>query len=97
MSGLDQYGEAVGNVFNIYPESMPDWIEDWLPNDESGYFAGNVGPGRIDFRFFAQGNLMACFTGLATPAQRDGLMSLVETRWSELVGEAPLRIVYPAL
>lgn len=96
-SDLDQYGQEVANVFNIFPESMPEWIDRWLPNDESGYFAGNVGPGRIDFRFFTQGNLMACFTGLATSEQRDAVMAFVETRWDQLVGEAPLRIVYPAL
>lgn len=96
-SGLDQYGQEVVNVFNIFPESMPSWIDRWLPDDASGYFAGNVGPGRIDFRYFMQGNLMACFTGLATPEQRDALMSFVDARWDELAGEAPLRIVYPAL
>lgn len=96
-SALDQYGEEVVNVFNIFPESMPDWIDGWLPGEDEGYFAGNVGPGRIDFRFFTQGNLLAASSGLATPEQREGLMSLIEARWDDLVGEAPLRIVYPAL
>lgn len=96
-NALDQYGEEVTNVFNLFPESIPDWIDNWIPDDGSGYFAGNVGPGRIDFRFFTQGNMLACSTGLATPEQRSGLMSLVEARWDDLAGDAPLRIVYPAL
>jgi len=96
-SEVDQYGDDVSNAFNISPGSMPDWIEEWLPDDGTGYFAGNVGPGRIDFRFFSQGNLLACSSGLATPEQRNGLMSLVEARWDDLVGKAPLRLVYPAL
>jgi len=97
VSGLDQYGDEVANVFNIFPESMPDWLDTWLPDHGVGYFAGNVGPGRIDFRFFAQGNLLACSSGLATSDQRERLMAFYEARWPELVGETPLRIVYPAL
>lgn len=94
--GEDQYGEQAVNVFNVFPESIPDWVEAWLPED-AGYFAGNVGPGRIDFRFFTQGNLLAAAVGLADAHRQSRLMRLFESRWSELIGSAPLRIVYPAL
>ncbi len=92
----DEYGEGVVNIYNVFPESIPSWVGSWLPED-AGYLAGNVGPGRIDFRYFAQGNLLSVTAGLATHAQVEALMKLYEARWDELVGSAPLRIVYPAL
>ncbi len=92
----DEYGEGVVNIYNVFPESIPGWLGEWLP-DDAGYLAGNVGPGRIDFRYFAQGNLLAVTAGLAERQQVDALMKLYEARWDELVGSAPLRIVYPAL
>ena len=94
--GRDQFGEGVMNVYNIFPESIPRWVEEWLPAD-AGYLAGNVGPGRIDFRFFAQGNLVAVSAGLADRDEALRLMRLYDERWDDLVGRAPLRIVYPAL
>lgn len=96
--GPDQYGDDVPNVFNVFPGSIPDWVEAWIPeDDDAGYFVGNVGPGRIDFRFFTQGNLLTASSGLADPDQRERLMRLIECRWDELVGAAPLRIIHPAL
>lgn len=92
----DQYGEDATNVFNVFPESIPDWVEDWIP-DDTGYFAGNVGPGRIDFRFFTQGNLLAVASGLADDETWGRVFELMEARWDDLVGRAPLRIAYPAL
>jgi hypothetical protein len=53
----------VANVLNVYPESIPDWMDGWL-DAQAGYLAGNQGPGRVDFRFFSQGNLFA-FTDTA--------------------------------
>ncbi|WP_277876877.1 MULTISPECIES: glycoside hydrolase 100 family protein [Fischerella] len=47
----DEFGKEVANRFNIYPDSIPAWLTEWLP-DTSGYLAGNLGPGRMDFRFF---------------------------------------------
>jgi len=94
--GPDQYGEEAVNIFNIFPESIPDWVDDWLPGD-AGYFAGNLGPGRIDFRFFAQGNFLAVAAGLCGKERSGRLMHLVDRRWTDLAGAAPLRIVYPAL
>jgi glycogen debranching enzyme len=92
----DQFGEGVMNIYNVFPESIPEWVDGWLPQG-AGYLAGNVGPGRIDFRFFAQGNLLAVTSGLADDAETRRLMDLYEARWDALVGEAPLRLVYPAL
>lgn len=94
--GRDQYGDEAVNVFNIFPESIPDWVQDWLPR-EAGYFAGNVGPGRIDFRFFAQGNFLALAAGLCGSDRGGRLMHLLDARWADLAGATPLRIVYPAL
>jgi glycogen debranching enzyme len=94
--GRDQYGEDAANVFNVFPESIPSWIDTWLPTD-GGYFAGNVGPGRIDFRFFTQGNFLAVAAGLCGADRAGRLLHLVDSRWTDLVGSAPLRIVYPAL
>ena len=54
----NEFGKEVANRFNIYPDSIPDWLTEWLP-DDGGYLAGNLGPGRMEFRFFALRNLMA--------------------------------------
>lgn len=94
--GRDQYGDEAENVFNVFPESIPGWVDEWIP-DEAGYFAGNVGPGRIDFRFFAQGNFLAAAVGLCDSDRAERMFRLLESRWTDLVGSAPFRIVYPAL
>jgi len=93
---VEEYGEAAVNKFNIYPGSIPDWLKGWLTGP-SGYFAGNLGPGRMDFRFFTQGNLMAIISSLASDSQAEAIMGLVEDHWEELVGHMPMKIVYPAL
>lgn len=90
----EKFGHDVDNVFNIYPESIPEWVADWLP-DDGGYFVGNLGPGRIDFRFFSQGNFLATTTGLATAEQGGLLMHTVTERWDDLVGQMPVKLVYP--
>ena len=92
----DEYGEEVQNVFDVFPESIPDWVEEWIPED-GGYFTGNVGPMRIDFRFFSQGNLLAVSSGLAQTGQTQGLLRTWEEHWDDLVGPTPVRIVYPTL
>ncbi len=53
----DEFGKEVANRFNIYADSIPTWLTEWLP-ETGGYLAGNLGPGRMDFRFFTVGNLM---------------------------------------
>lgn len=92
----EEFGAEAVNLFNIYPETIPDWIDGWVPED-SGYFVGNLGPGRMDFRFFAFGNLLAVLFGLATEDQSRQLMNLYLEHWDELVGAMPVKIVYPAV
>jgi hypothetical protein len=93
---VEEYGREVVNTLNIYPASIPDWILRWLPSS-GGYFAGNVGPGRMDFRWFAQGNLMAVMTGIATAEQSDAIMALLEERWDDIIGAMPVKLCFPAL
>ncbi|OBS10048.1 neutral invertase [Acidihalobacter prosperus] len=92
----EAFGQDAVNPLNIYPESIPDWLVDWLP-DAGGYLLGNLGPGRMDFRFFAFGNLLAVIFGLATPTQSDAIMNLYEAQWSDLVGRMPVKLIYPAM
>ncbi|WP_198954087.1 glycoside hydrolase 100 family protein [Moorena bouillonii] len=93
---VEEFGEAAINKFNVYADTIPDWLMQWLP-DSGGYFVGNLGPGRMDFRFFAQGNLMAIITSLATEEQSQAIMDLIEQRWEDLVGEMPMKVCFPAL
>ena len=93
---VEEYGSSVVNTFNIYPESIPDWTMPWLPS-KGGYFAGNLGPGRMDFRYFAQGNLLALLTSLANDDQAAAIMDLMDARWEDLVGAMPLKLCFPAL
>ena len=68
----------------------------WLDAD-AGYLVGNQGPGRVDFRFFSQGNLLAVLFGVASAREGDAIMHLFEQHWDALIGEMPLKIVYPAV
>ncbi len=92
----EQFGRDVVNKLNVYPESIPGWMDGWL-DARSGFFVGNVGPGRIDFRFFAQGNLLSILFGIASGDQAQSIMNLYLTRWDALVGEMPMKILYPAM
>lgn len=93
---VEEYGKESVNIFNIYPDSIPSWVMSWLPT-KGGYFAGNLGPGRMDFRYFAQGNLMAAMTSLASDEQTAAIMDLMEARWDDLVGRMPMKLCFPAL
>ncbi|GJN18882.1 hypothetical protein PR202_gb06092 [Eleusine coracana subsp. coracana] len=84
------------NKFNVIPESIPDWIFDFMPS-RGGYFIGNVSPARMDFRWFCLGNFIAILSSLATGEQAEAILDLVEERWPELIGEMPLKICYPAM
>jgi len=95
-SPTEELGESVSNDLNIQPQSIRDWVADWL-SDESGYLVGNLGSGRMDFRFFTQGNLLAVVFGLVTDRQARGIMNLIERRWDDLVGTMPVKLCYPAL
>jgi Alkaline and neutral invertase len=92
----DEFGAEVANRFNIYAESIPGWLMEWLPG-KGGYLAGNLGPGRMDFRFFALGNLMAIITSLASEQESQMMINLIEQRWRDLIGEMPMKIGFPAL
>ncbi len=92
----DEFGKEVANRFNIYANSIPTWLTEWLP-DTGGYLAGNLGPGRMDFRFFTVGNMMAIITSLASEQESQSIMNLIEQRWSDLVGYMPMKICFPAL
>ena len=92
----EELGIEATNVLNVYPESIPDWMDGWL-DACSGYLVGNQGPGRVDFRFFAQGNLLAVLFGLASERESQSIMNLFELHWDKLMGEMPVKIVYPAV
>lgn len=92
----EQFGLFAVNKLNIYASSIPSWFIDWIP-DKGGYFAGNIGPGLIDFRFFSVGNLMAVINSLANEQQSQQILDLVEQRWKDLVGQMPMKICFPAL
>ncbi|CAE5963837.1 unnamed protein product [Arabidopsis arenosa] len=92
----EEYSHTAVNKFNVIPDSIPDWIFDFMPL-RGGYFIGNVSPARMDFRWFALGNCIAILSSLATPEQSMAIMDLIEARWEELVGEMPLKICYPAM
>ncbi|KAH0468776.1 hypothetical protein IEQ34_002008 [Dendrobium chrysotoxum] len=92
----EEYSHTAVNKFNVIPNSIPEWVFDFMPN-RGGYFVGNVSPARMDFRWFALGNCVAILSSLATPEQSMAIMDLIEARWEELVGEMPMKITYPAL
>lgn len=92
----EQFGPDATNILNVYPESIPEWMDGWL-DGKSGYLAGNQGPGLVDFRFFSQGNLLAILFGLTTEEESLGIMNLFEYHWDELIGEMPVKVVYPAV
>ena len=93
---MDEFGDDAANRFNIHPDTIPAWLVEWLPRD-GGYFAGNLGPARLDFRVFTQGNLLAVLGGLADDDQAHAIMALYAARHSDLLGETPVKLVFPAL
>lgn len=92
----EEFGKEIANKFNIYSESIPLWLTEWLP-ETGGYLAGNLGPGRMDFRFFALGNLMAILVSLASKEESQQIMDLFAHRWHDLIGYMPVKICFPAV
>ncbi|KAG8477507.1 hypothetical protein CXB51_030075 [Gossypium anomalum] len=92
----EEYSHTAVNKLNVIPESIPDWVFDFMPL-RGGYLIGNVSPARMDFGRFLVGNCIAILSSLATPAQATAIMDLIEERWEDLIGEMPLKIVYPEL
>ncbi|TKY61576.1 Alkaline/neutral invertase A [Spatholobus suberectus] len=92
----EEYSLDATNKFNIYPEQIPSWLMDWIP-EEGGYLLGNLQPAHMDFRFFMLGNIWSVVSSLGTPRQNDAILNLIEAKWGDLVGLMPLKICYPAL
>ncbi|KAG6396362.1 hypothetical protein SASPL_142510 [Salvia splendens] len=92
----EEYSSEAVNKFNIYPEQIPSWLVDWIP-DSGGYLCGNLQPAHMDFRFFTLGNLWSVISSLSTDKQSEGILNLIEEKWDDLVAEMPLKICYPAL
>ncbi|XP_074304457.1 putative alkaline/neutral invertase F [Silene latifolia] len=92
----EEYSHTAVNKFNVMPDSLPEWVFDFMPN-RGGYFIGNVGPAKMDIRWFCLGNCIAILSSLATAEQSTAIMDLIEARWKELVGEMPLKVCYPAI
>ncbi|KAK7829758.1 alkaline/neutral invertase A, mitochondrial-like [Quercus suber] len=91
----EEYSMDATNKFNIYPEQVPSWLMDWIP-EEGGYMMGNLQPAHMDFRFFTLGNLWSIVSSLGTPRQNTAMLNLIEAKWDDLVGHMPLKICYPA-
>ncbi|KAK6144253.1 hypothetical protein DH2020_021073 [Rehmannia glutinosa] len=92
----EEYSFDAVNKFNIYPDQIPPWLVEWMPN-KGGYLIGNLQPAHMDFRFFSLGNLWAIICSLATEDQSHAILDLIEAKWSDLVADMPLKICYPAL
>ncbi|XP_039114718.1 LOW QUALITY PROTEIN: neutral/alkaline invertase 1, mitochondrial-like [Dioscorea cayenensis subsp. rotundata] len=92
----EEYSHDAINKFNIYPEQIPSWLVDWIP-EKGGYLIGNLQPAHMDFRFFSLGNLWAIVSSLTTPRQAEGILNLIEEKWDDLIANMPLKICYPAL
>ncbi|MFW6375402.1 MAG: glycoside hydrolase 100 family protein [Guyparkeria sp.] len=93
---VEELGADAANPFNIRPDTIPEWLFEWMPRD-GGYFAGNLGPARLDVRLFSQGNLLAVLSGLADREQAQAILNLFESRREDLLGETPVKLVFPAL
>ncbi|XP_050213826.1 alkaline/neutral invertase E, chloroplastic [Mercurialis annua] len=92
----EEYSYDAVNKFNIYPDQIPSWLVEFMPN-RGGYLIGNLQPAHMDFRFFSLGNLWSIVSSLATFDQSHAILDLVEAKWTELVAEMPFKICYPAL
>ncbi|GAB4835651.1 hypothetical protein Ancab_000559 [Ancistrocladus abbreviatus] len=92
----EEYSMDATNKFNIYPEQIPYWLMDWIP-EKGGYVIGNLQPAHMDFRFFMLGNLWTIVSSLGTPKQNEAILNLIEAKWDDLVGHMPLKILYPAI
>jgi glycogen debranching enzyme len=92
----DEFGEEVANRYNIYPESVPAWTAQWM-GEKSGYFVGNIGPGRMDFRFLSLGNLLSILVALTDQHRQMSIISLLRQQRDTIIADMPLKACYPAL
>jgi glycogen debranching enzyme len=93
---VEEYGPTPRNPWNLHPDAIPSWTMAWL-GEGGGYFAGNLGPSRLDVHFFALGNLLAVSTGLATEEQAQALFDLLERHERDLLGVGGVKLMYPPL
>ncbi|KAG6523765.1 hypothetical protein ZIOFF_013651 [Zingiber officinale] len=91
----EEYSQGATNKFNIYPEQIPSWLVDWIP-EKGGYLIGNLQPAHMDFWFFSLGNLWAITSSLTTPRQAEEILNLMEKKWEDFIWNIPLKICYPA-
>ncbi|KAM7532288.1 hypothetical protein LguiB_035698 [Lonicera macranthoides] len=92
----EEYSYDAVNKFNIYPDQIPPWLVEWMPN-RGGYLIGNLQPAHMDFRFFSLGNLWSIASSLVTADQSHAILDLIEAKWGDLVADMPFKICYPAL
>lgn len=93
---VEEFGTLQRNPWNLHPDAIPVWTMAWLA-EGGGYFAGNLGPARLDVRFFALGNLLAVTSGLATDAHTEALFDLLEQHRDDLVHSTGVKLAYPPL
>ncbi|MDF1523245.1 MAG: glycoside hydrolase 100 family protein, partial [Trueperaceae bacterium] len=94
--GVEEFGGGRANRYNVYADTIPTWVMRWMQRG-GGYFVGNLGPARMDFRFFAIGNLLAITTGLSTPAQTRVALDTIADHRDDLWGQMPMKMVFPAV
>ncbi|XP_023636784.1 alkaline/neutral invertase E, chloroplastic isoform X2 [Capsella rubella] len=92
----EEYSYDAVNKFNIYPDQIPSWLVDFMPN-RGGYLIGNLQPAHMDFRFFSLGNLWSIVGSLASNEQSHAILDFIEAKWAELVADMPFKICYPAM
>ncbi|XP_076888328.1 alkaline/neutral invertase E, chloroplastic-like [Bidens hawaiensis] len=92
----EEYSYDAVNKFNIYPDQIPPWLVEWMPNN-GGYLIGNLQPAHMDFRFFSLGNFWSVVSSLVTFNQANAILDLIEAKWGDLVADMPFKICYPAL
>ncbi len=93
---VEEFGTLLENPWNLHPDAIPVWTMAWLA-EGGGYYAGNLGPARLDVRFFALGNLLAVSTGLATSDQAQALFDLIEHHRRDLLCDSGMKLTYPPL
>ena len=93
---VEEYGPTPMNPWNLHPDAIPAWTMAWLSHG-GGYFAGNLGPARLDVHLFALGNLLAVSTGLASEAQAGALFDMFERPERALVGVSGVKLMVPPL
>ena len=94
---VEEYGPTPRNPWNLHPDAIPAWTMSWLHDDDVGYFAGNLGPSRLDVHLFMLGNLLAVSTGLASPQQATAFFDMIELHERDLLGASGVKLMYPPL